>query len=207
MLPGMSKACIQYLKDHQDLFLDQLKEYLKIPSVSAQSNHAGDIQQCADWLVDNCKSIGLTTRKIKTAGNPVILAKTPRRGKSNKPHFLVYGHYDVQPPDPLNLWTTPPFEPRIDGDKLIARGATDNKGQHFAHLKAVESYLKTGTELPCDITFMIEGEEEIGSPSLTPALEKLKSELNVAAIVVSDSGMPDLKHPALTYGLRGIAAC
>ncbi|MDC0325462.1 dipeptidase [bacterium] len=203
----MSKACIQYLKDHQDLFLDQLKEYLRIPSVSAQSSHAADIQHCADWLMDHCKSIGLKARKVKTAGNPVIIANTPRKGKSKKPHFMVYGHYDVQPPDPLDLWTTSPFEPHIEGDKLIARGATDNKGQHFVHLKAVESYLKTGTELPCDITFMIEGEEEIGSPSLTPALEKLKSDLDVKAIVVSDNGMPDLKHPALTYGLRGVAAC
>jgi acetylornithine deacetylase/succinyl-diaminopimelate desuccinylase-like protein len=203
----MTKACIQYLKDHQEDFLEQLKDYLRIPSVSAQSEHADDIQSCSDWLVAHCKSIGLKTRKIKTAGNPVVIAQTPRKGKSKKPHFMVYGHYDVQPPDPLDLWTTSPFEPHIDGDKLIARGATDNKGQHFVHLKAVESYLKTGTELPCDLTFMIEGEEEIGSPSLTPALIKLKSDLNVQAIVVSDNGMPDLKHPALTYGLRGVAAC
>lgn len=203
----MSKECIQYLEDKQEQFLEELKEFLRIPSVSAQSAHNEDVKNAATWLANHCKSIGLKTRVIKTSGHPIVLAKTPRKGKSDKPHFMVYGHYDVQPPEPLDLWTSLPFEPRIEGDNLFARGSTDNKGQHFVHLKAVESYLKTGTELPCDITFLIEGEEEVGSESLAPALEKLKPELDVAAIVVSDNGMPDLKHPALTYGLRGVAAC
>ena len=125
---------------------------------------------------------------------------------SRKPHFLVYGHYDVQPPEPLELWHTPPFEPRIEGRNLFARGSTDNKGQNFAHLKAVEAYLKTGTPLPCDLTFVIEGEEEVGSESLAGFLKQNRRELLCDAIVVSDTGMPSPKHPALDYSLRGIIA-
>jgi hypothetical protein len=120
---------------------------------------------------------------------------------------MIYGHYDVQPPEPLELWKSPPFEPRIEGRSIYARGSTDNKGQNFAHLKAVEAYLKTGTPLPCDLTFVIEGEEEVGSENLANLSEKShRAELKCDAIVVSDTGMPSLKHPALTYALRGIIA-
>jgi acetylornithine deacetylase/succinyl-diaminopimelate desuccinylase-like protein len=118
----------------------------------------------------------------------------------------VYGHYDVQPPEPFELWKTPPFEPRIAGRSLFGRGASDNKGQNLAHLKAVEAYLKTGTELPCDLTFVIEGEEEVGSKSLASFLRAHKAELACDAVVISDTGMPAKEHPALTYALRGIAA-
>jgi acetylornithine deacetylase/succinyl-diaminopimelate desuccinylase-like protein len=123
-----------------------------------------------------------------------------------RPHFMLYGHYDVQPPEPLELWKTPPFEPRIEGRTLFARGSTDNKGQNFAHLKAVEAYLKTNTPLPCDLTFVIEGEEEVGSESLSGFLKSNRKELQCDAIVISDTGMPSPKHPALTYSLRGIIA-
>ncbi len=112
----------------------------------------------------------------------------------------------MQPPEPLDLWTSPPFEPRIVGRSLFARGSTDNKGQHFAHLKAVEAYLKTGTPLPCDLTFVLEGEEEVGSANLAKFLAAHRNELKCAAVVVSDTGMPDIDHPALTYALRGIIA-
>ena len=203
----MAASWMNYLKQHHERFLNELVDYLRIPSVSAQSAHKKDVERCADWLVNHCRNMGLKTRLIRTQGHPIVLARTPRKKGSTKPHFMVYGHYDVQPPEPFDLWTSPPFEPRMEGDHLFARGSTDNKGQHFVHLKAVEAYLKTGQELPCDITFLIEGEEEVGSESLTPALEKLKPELDVAAVVVSDNGMPSLKHPALTYGLRGVTAC
>ena len=123
-----------------------------------------------------------------------------------RPHYVVYGHYDVQPPEPLELWQSPPFEPRIDGCNLFARGSCDNKGQHFAHLKAVEAYLKTGTELPCDLTFLIEGEEEIGCENLAPFLRTRKKDLRCEAFVISDNGLPSKRHPALTYALRGIFA-
>ena len=119
---------------------------------------------------------------------------------------MIYGHYDVQPPEPLDFWKSPPFEPRIAGRSIFARGSTDNKGQNFAHLKAVEAYLKTGTPLPCDLTFVIEGEEEVGSENLSIFLKKNRRELKCDAVVVSDTGMPSPKHPALTYALRGIIA-
>jgi acetylornithine deacetylase/succinyl-diaminopimelate desuccinylase-like protein len=133
-----------------------------------------------------------------------VLAKTPRR-KSRR-HFLVYGHYDVQPPEPFELWKTPPFEPTIKGHSLFGRGACDNKGQNFAHLKAIEAYFQTGTELPCDLTLIIEGEEEVGSKSLAGFLKLHRTELACDAVVVSDTGIPSPKLPALTYALRGITA-
>jgi len=137
----------------------------------------------------------------------VVVAKTRRTSNgAHRKHYVVYGHYDVQPPEPFELWKSPPFEPRIQGRSLFARGATDNKGQHLAHLKAIEAYVKTGTELPCDITFVIEGEEEVGSKSLSGFLKENREELTCEAIVISDTGIPSLKHPALTYALRGIAA-
>jgi acetylornithine deacetylase/succinyl-diaminopimelate desuccinylase-like protein len=199
---------LSYLKQNQARFIDELCEYVRFPSVSAQAQHAGDLRACAGWLVSHCRGIGLEAQLCETSGHPVVLARTPRARTNGvtRPHYLVYGHYDVQPPDPLELWKTPPFEPRIQGRSLFARGSTDNKGQHLAHLNAVEAYLKTGTELPCDLTFVIEGEEEIGSPSLTGFLEKNRDELSCEAVVISDTGMPAKNCPALTYGLRGIMA-
>ncbi len=196
----------KYLHDHQDRFLAQLSEYLRFPSVSAQPRHRPDLQRCAQWLRDHCRDMGLEAHLHETPGNPVLLARTPRAAGRRKPHYLVYGHYDVQPPEPLELWKSPPFEPRIESGNIYARGSTDNKGQHFAHLKAVEACLKTGTELPCDITFLVEGEEEVGSKNLAPFLKTHRKELACDGVVISDSGMPSLKHPALTCGLRGIAA-
>ena len=157
---------------------------------------------CAEWLANHCRKIGLTARLCATNGHPIVLAKTPAR--SRKPHFMVYGHYDVQPPEPLDLWKSPPFMPRIRGRSIFARGATDNKGQLLAHLKAVEAYLKTGTPLPCDLTFVFEGEEEVGSANLARFLKAHRRELRCDAVVVSDTGMPDKDHPALTYALRGV---
>jgi acetylornithine deacetylase/succinyl-diaminopimelate desuccinylase-like protein len=206
---------LDYLKQNQSRFVAELCELLKIPSVSAQEQHKPDMRACAGWLVNHCRQIGLDARLCKTDGHPIVVAKTPGRkagsekrkaGKNLRPHFMVYGHYDVQPPEPLELWKSPPFEPRIAGRSIFARGSTDNKGQHFAHLKAVEAYLKTGTPLPCDLTFVIEGEEEVGSEHLAKFLKENRAELNCDAIVVSDTGMPDKKHPALTYALRGIIA-
>src|SRR5215469_13850220 len=201
---------LDYLKQNQARFVGELCEFLRFPSVSAQSKHKGDLQACADWLMQHCLKMGLTAEVCPTPGHPIVLAKTPQARVNGdykrRPHFMVYGHYDVQPPEPLDLWHTPPFEPRIAGRKLFARGATDNKGQIFTHLKAVEAYLKTGTPLPCDLTFVIEGEEEVGGTNLTSFLKKRHKELHCDSVVVSDSGMPDKKHAALTYALRGIIA-
>ncbi len=197
---------LDYLAANEPRFVSELCDYVRFPSVSAQSNHSGDVRACAEWLASHCTSIGLTAEVHKTPGNPVVVARTARARGKRRPHFLVYGHYDVQPPEPLELWKTPPFEPTVVGRKLFGRGASDNKGQNLAHLKAVESYLKTGTELPCDLTFVIEGEEEVGSKSLAGFLKANRRTLACDAVVISDTGIPSLKHPALTYGLRGIAA-
>ncbi len=200
------QAVLNYLKQNQARFVADLCEFLRFPSVSAQPQHNQDMLACADWLAHHCKQIGLETKVCPTGGHPIVVAKTSRAKSSSRPHFMVYGHYDVQPPEPLDLWESPPFEPRIEGRSLFARGSTDNKGQHFAHLKAVEAYLKTGTPLPCDLTFVIEGEEEVGSEHLAQFLKSNRAELDCEAVVVSDTGMPGKKCPALTYGLRGIIA-
>lgn len=215
----MIEPVLNYLKQHESRSIEQLCEYVRFPSVSAQPQHKTDLHACAEWVVKHCREAGLEARLCSTAGHPIVIAKTPvtgpglkatdsaRRGRSQtRPHYLIYGHYDVQPPEPFELWKTPPFEPRIEGRSLFGRGASDNKGQNLAHLKAVEAYLKTGTELPCDITFVIEGEEEVGSESLADFLKEHRDELLCDAIVISDTGMPTPNHPALTYALRGIAA-
>jgi acetylornithine deacetylase/succinyl-diaminopimelate desuccinylase-like protein len=202
------QAVIDYLKKNQSRAIAELCEYVRFPSVSAQPQHRRDLSACAEWVVKHCRAIGLEARLCPTKGNPIVVAKTPRAKSkgARRPHFVVYGHYDVQPPEPLELWKSPPFEPRVSNGALFGRGACDNKGQNLAHLKAVEAYLKTGTELPCDITFVIEGEEEVGSSSLATFLREHRAELGCDAIVISDTGMPTPKHPALTYGLRGITS-
>ena len=196
---------LDYLHAHRARFEEELCEYLRLPSVSAQSHHAKDMRATADWVVQHCRAIGLKARKHATDFHPIVTATTPKR-PGKRPHFVVYGHYDVQPPEPLHEWKSPPFEPTIRNGAVYARGATDNKGQHFAHLKAVEAFLQTGTELPCDLTFVIEGEEEVGSESLMKFIRIKKRELKCDAVVVSDTGMPSKKHPALTYSLRGVVA-
>jgi len=206
-------AVQNYLAQNEARFISELCDYVRFPSVSAQPQHRKDVWACAEWIAAHCRNLGLATRICPTAGSPVVLAKTPRKAAASsshaakRPHYLVYGHYDVQPAEPFDLWKSPPFEPRIENGNLYARGASDNKGQHLAHLNAVEAYLKTDTELPCDLTFLIEGEEEIGSGSLAEFLKAERKELRCDAAVISDGGIPDLEHPALTYALRGILAC
>jgi acetylornithine deacetylase/succinyl-diaminopimelate desuccinylase-like protein len=198
---------LDYLHRNKARFIVDLCEYVRHPSVSAQSSHRADMTACAKWLMARCRKIGLETRLCPTDGHPIIVAKTPRVRGSKKPPFLLYGHYDVQPAEPFKLWKSDPFKPRIEGRSLFGRGASDNKGQNLAHLNAVEAYLKTNTELPCDVTFLIEGEEEVGSRHLEDFLTANRKELACKAVVISDTGMPSLKFPALTYALRGIIAC
>ncbi len=194
-----------HLKANEAAFVDQLCDYVRFPSVSAQTEkHGDDMKACGQWLLTHCRAIGLDAALHPTPGNPILVARTPRR--PGRKHFLVYGHYDVQPPEPFELWKTPPFEPRLEGRSLFGRGASDNKGQNLAHLKAVEAYFKTGTALPVDLTFVIEGEEEVGSRNLADFLRANRDLLKCDAVVISDTGMPDKKTPALTYALRGISA-
>src|SRR6185436_8097261 len=200
------QSVIDFLKQNESRAIDELCEYVRFPSVSAQPQHRDDLKACADWVRKQCEQVGLSAQICETAGHPIVLAKTPpvSNGASHRrPRFLVYGHYDVQPPEPFELWKSPPFEPRLQGRSLFARGATDNKGQHLAHLDAVEAYLKTGTELPCDLVFLVEGEEEVGSKHLGPFLKARARELQCDAVVISDNGIPSLTLPALTYALRG----
>lgn len=195
-----------YLRKHEERFIRDLCEYVRFPSVSAQPRHRKDLTACAEWLLGRCQKIGLEATLCQTAGNPVVLARTPRNKSIRRPHFLLYGHYDVQPPEPFDLWKSPPFEPTVKGRSLFGRGASDNKGQHLAHLNAIEAYLKTGTELPCDITFVIEGEEEVGSSNLARFLQQHRAALRCEAVVISDTSLLGPKYPTLTYALRGICA-
>jgi acetylornithine deacetylase/succinyl-diaminopimelate desuccinylase-like protein len=202
--PLEMKKIEDYLRAHHGRFVRELCDYLRFPSISSDARCAKAMLDCAKWLAAHCSKIGLAAELHRTDGNAVVVARTPRPSRSRKPHYLIYGHYDVQPTEPLELWKSPPFQPRIVGQSLFARGASDNKGQHFAHLKAVEAYLKTGTELPCDLTFVIEGEEEIGSPSLAGFLRKHRKRLRCDGVVISDTTLYGLQYPTLTYGLRGI---
>lgn len=187
---------------HRDRFLEELKRFIRFPSVSAQSKHAGDVRQCAGWLAGHLKKIGMDgVRLIATPRHPIVYAEWMRaRGR---PTVLIYGHYDVQPPDPLTEWKTPPFEPTVRGKHLYGRGACDDKGQLFAHVKALESCLRTAGRLPVNVRCLFEGEEEIGSPNLRPFLERNARALAADAAVMSDTRMLGLDRPALTYSLRG----
>jgi acetylornithine deacetylase/succinyl-diaminopimelate desuccinylase-like protein len=184
--------------------LDQLLEFLRFPSISTEPESAPQVAACADWLVEKFRAIGLDSAAFPTPGHPVVLARNLHR--EGRRTVLIYGHYDVQPVDPLELWTHPPFEPHVENGKIYARGATDNKGQILAHILGVEAALKKHGELPVNVIFLVEGEEEIGSPNLRLFLEEHREELRCDVIAISDTGMLAPGLPTFTYGLRGIAA-
>lgn len=198
----MSQAVSSYLDQHRSDFLVHLKELLAIPSVSTQSEHRVDLLRCASWVEAYLKRLGLDARQVETPGHPAVVAHGPAR--EGKPRLLVYGHYDVQPADEVELWTSPPFEPRVEGDRIYARGACDNKGQFFAHICAVETLLHALGTLPVELTFLIEGEEEIGSPHLPELLRQLQGELRPDLCVVSDTSTSIQGVPTIHYSLRGI---
>jgi hypothetical protein len=184
--------------------LDDLKTFLRYPSISTQPDHAPDLVACAEWLSEKLTSIGLNAAVYPTPGSPVVIASTQR--DSAKRTVLIYGHYDVQPPDPLEGWTTPPFEPRIEEGRIYARGAADNKGQILAHILGVAETIRKNGSLPVNVIFLIEGEEEIGSPNLADFLREHREELACDLVAISDTAMAPGNKPALTYALRGIAA-
>jgi len=184
--------------------LDDLKTFLRFPSISTQPDHAPDLIACAEWLSEKLTSIGLNAAVYPTLGSPVVIASTQR--DSAKRTVLIYGHYDVQPPDPLEGWTTPPFEPRIEEGRIYARGAADNKGQILAHILGVAETIRKNGSLPVNVIFLIEGEEEIGSPNLADFLREHREELACDLVAISDTAMAPGNKPALTYALRGIAA-
>jgi acetylornithine deacetylase/succinyl-diaminopimelate desuccinylase-like protein len=184
--------------------LELLLDFLRFPSISTDSAHAQDVQNCAEWLAQQCREAGLSASLHPTKRHPVVLAKNAHR--PGRPHVLIYGHYDVQPvDDPMNVWRSKPFDPQIENGIIYARGATDNKGQLMAHLCGVAATMRQHADLPVNLTFLFEGEEEIGSPNLAAFLEAHRAELTCDIIAISDTGMVAPNVPTFTYGLRGIA--
>jgi len=200
----MRDQALGYALANENAQLEELKELLSIPSISAQPQHKSDIARAAQWLVDHLRAMGMQRAQVMpTAGHPVVYAEWMGAGK-DKPTVLVYGHYDVQPADPFELWHSDPFKGEVRGQNLYARGASDDKGQVFVHVKAVEAYLKAAGKLPVNVKFIIEGEEEIGGPSLDPFIEQNAQLLASNVALISDTGMPQPGLPALTYALRGL---
>jgi acetylornithine deacetylase/succinyl-diaminopimelate desuccinylase-like protein len=195
----------EYLNRNADQAVEQLKEFLRIPSISAQPDHKADMQRAAQWVRDQFQSAGLTTEIVPTAGHPIVYAEWT--GAPGAPTVLVYGHYDVQPPDPLDQWITPPFEPTIRDGRIYARGATDDKGQVLTHVLSAAAWLKTVGKLPVNVKFVIEGEEEVGSNNLDRFLEEQRDRCRCDVAVISDTAQFAPGVPAITYGLRGIVAC
>jgi acetylornithine deacetylase/succinyl-diaminopimelate desuccinylase-like protein len=193
-----------YFREHRDEHLNQLKEFLKIPSISALSAHKQDMRTAAEWLAAELKRVGMTRVEImETGGHPAVYAE--RCDQPAGPTALIYGHYDVQPVDPLHLWTTPPFEPEIRENKLYARGASDDKGQVFMHVKAIEAILQGDGKLPVNLKMLIEGEEEIGSANLERFVAEHKDLLQADLVVISDTALYAPGVPSLTYAVRGLA--
>jgi acetylornithine deacetylase/succinyl-diaminopimelate desuccinylase-like protein len=194
---------IDFINVNRDRYLDELKALLAIPSISALPQHAADVKRCAEWCADEMRRIGLqNVRLIETPGNPVVYGDW--LGAPGAPTILFYGHYDVQPVDPLELWESPPFEATVRDGEIYARGSADDKGQVFMHLKAVEAHLKESGRLPVNIKFILEGEEEVGSVNLDDFVRAHRSDLAADVVVISDSPMFARGVPSICYGLRGL---
>jgi acetylornithine deacetylase/succinyl-diaminopimelate desuccinylase-like protein len=194
---------VDYINVHRDRYVDELKQYLAIPSISALPDHAADVRRTAEWTADALRTAGMqNVRLIDTPGNPVVYADW--LNAPGKPTILFYGHYDVQPVDPVNLWTSPPFEPTVRDGEIYARGAADDKGQVFMHIKAIEAHIKQGGGLPVNMKFVIEGEEEVGSVHFDDFVRDHKQELSADVVVISDTAMFDRGVPSICYSLRGL---
>jgi acetylornithine deacetylase/succinyl-diaminopimelate desuccinylase-like protein len=194
---------IDYINTNRDRYIDELKEYLAIPSISALPAHAADVRKCAEWTAAEMTRIGLqNVRLIETPGHPVVYGDW--LGAEGAPTILFYGHYDVQPVDPLDLWESPPFEATVRDGELYARGAADDKGQVFMHFKAIEAHMKQNGRLPVNIKIILEGEEEVGSSHLDDFVRDHQQDLAADVVVISDSPMFDRGVPSICYGLRGL---
>lgn len=189
-----------HIERHRDAFVERLCAYLRMPSISA---HGIGIAENAGFLVSFLNSMGLDARLIETAGWPLVYAR--RDDVPGGPRVLLYGHYDVQPPDPLDQWTSPPFEPDIRDGRIYARGAGDNKGQHFANLLAIESLLAVNGTLPCNVIVLLEGEEEVGSPNIAGFVRTNRDVLDVDLVVTSDGPIHDSGRQIIEFGVRGVA--
>ncbi len=200
----MSLSYDEYLLSNRDTHLADLKTFLSFPSISALSEHKPDVKRCAEFVASHLTEIGFEHATLMpTAGNPVVYADWLHA--DGAPTVLVYGHYDVQPVDPLPLWKSPPFEPEIRENRIYARGATDDKGQVFMHFKAFEALFKTNGTLPVNVKFCIEGEEEIGCLHLPDFLAENREKLRADVLMISDSSILGPNQPAICYGLRGLA--
>ncbi len=197
------ETVLNYIKNNFSNYLEELKDYLKIKSISTLDEHKDDMQNCAKFVASKFESAGLENIKIfQTEKHPIVYADWLHQ--PNKPTVLIYGHYDVQPVDPIELWKSNPFEPVIINKKIYARGANDNKGQNFVHIKSVEAFMKTKGTLPVNVKFLFEGEEEVGSTSLTKFIKENKKLLKCDALLISDTSMFAPNTPTITYGLRGL---
>ena len=194
---------LDYIENHRDQNLEELREFLRIRSVSTKSEYRPDIERAAKWLAEKLRSSGMEKIEIyPTKMHPLVYAESKQI--AGRPSILFYGHYDVQPAEPLNLWTSPPFEPAIRNGNLFGRGTADDKGQVHIHLKALEALFKTEGQLPLNVKVMIEGEEEVGSVSLWDFVVQHRNQLKADALVVSDTSMLAKGVPSITYGLRGL---
>ncbi|HUG00458.1 MAG TPA: dipeptidase, partial [Longimicrobiales bacterium] len=196
-------AVHDYIDQHMARFRDELDAFLRIPSVSARREHDDDTRRAAEWLADRMRDAGLTVTLHETPGHPIVVGS--HHGAGDAPTLLVYGHYDVQPPEPLELWTSPPFEPEERDGRIYARGSVDDKGQLYLHVKAIEAHLRGGGSLPVNVIVLAEGEEEVGSANLMPFVDEHADRLDADWIVISDSTMYRPGMPSIGASLRGIA--
>lgn len=195
---------LNYINSNFDSYIEELKDFLRIQSISTLPENQNEMQAAAQFVVDKIKQAGIDNVKIyQTEGHPIVYAEW--MGAPGKPTVLIYGHYDVQPADPIELWETSPFEPVVKDGKIFARGATDDKGQMYVHIKSVESFFKVNGSLPVNVKFLIEGEEEIGSSNLYSFLKDNIDLLKCDAVLISDTSLWDEGVPTITYGLRGIS--
>src|SRR5688572_4987980 len=197
---------IDFINTNRDRYVRELKDYLAIPSVSALPQHQADVRRCAEWTAAEMTRVGLeNVRLVETPGSPVVYGDWLHA--EGAPTILFYGHYDVQPVDPLDLWESPPFEATVRDGEIYARGAADDKGQIFMHFKAIEAHLKQNGRLPVNLRLILEGEEEVGSANLDNFIKAHQSELGADVVVISDSPMFDRGIPSICYGLRGLVYC
>ncbi len=204
LTPAIPRDIDAFLTEHNDRIHAELYELLRIPSVSARSEHTGDVARAADWIATAMRDIGMDAAIHATPGHPIVLGEW-RRASPGAPTVLIYGHYDVQPAEPLELWTSPPFEPTIRDGRIYARGSVDDKGQLFLHLKAIEAHLAVRGTLPVNLIVLAEGEEEVGSEHLAAFIERRADMLRSDAVVISDSAMFAPGLPSILSSLRGLA--
>jgi acetylornithine deacetylase/succinyl-diaminopimelate desuccinylase-like protein len=198
------EAILKYIEENRKRYLAELKEFIAIPSISTSADHDKDVRRCAEWIAAHLKNIGMKGIRIHpTKGHPIVYAEWLEA--PGAPTILLYGHYDVQPVDPLNLWTSPPFEATIRGENIYARGTADDKGQILIHFKSIEAFMKKEGRLPVNLKMIIEGEEEIGSEHLAGFVKENRKLLKADLVVISDTSMYAKGVPSLCYSLRGLS--